>query len=264
MKRPKKVPTKRSPTVDSLCKLGLAYGRLRRYEQAKEAFSRAIQLDPDQAGPIFQLGSLLVEAGDLPNALICHMRAVSLAPTSVPMRWALAKVLADTGRIDAAVEQYQQVLASCLVELSPVSTIELKAETLVRLGSAQSKQGKYTQAVESYQRALEAQPSLASVPSKLAYALFRSGRCEDSLECLERAVAEFPELYANHSSLVYAAHFSPRYSAEQLFELGRGWSERHARPLVEKRRAHSLDRSPERRLRVGYVSPDFRDHVQRL
>ncbi len=40
--------------------------------------------------------------------------------------------------------------------------------------------------------------------------------------------------------------------------------DRHARLLAAQAPAHENDRSPERRLRIGYVSPDFRAHVQSL
>ncbi len=39
------------------------------------------------------------------------------------------------------------------------------------------------------------------------------------------------------------------------------WAARHVAPLAPTRRPHANDRDPERRLRVGYVSPDLREHA---
>ena len=57
--------------------------------------------------------------------------------------------------------------------------------------------------------------------------------------------------------------FCPGYDkARPIYEECRRWNQQHARPLAKFIRPHGNDTAPERRLRIGYVSPDFRDHCQ--
>jgi len=65
-----------------------------------------------------------------------------------------------------------------------------------------------------------------------------------------------------HSNLLYTRVFCPGYDAQAIFEEHRRWSRQHAEPLARFIQPHSNDRSLHRRLRIGYVSPDFRDHAE--
>jgi predicted O-linked N-acetylglucosamine transferase (SPINDLY family) len=55
-------------------------------------------------------------------------------------------------------------------------------------------------------------------------------------------------------------HYSPDYDAEALYTEARRWASCHAEVLRRQRRSYANERSPEKRLRIGYVSSDLRQH----
>ena len=134
------------------------------------------------------------------------------------------------------------------------------AEAHNSLGVALGDRGQLPKAVEHYLEALRLKPDYAEAHSNLGSALKDEGDLDEAIACFDRAMALKPGDAWIHSNLVYTLMFCPDYDAEALYQEHRRWNQLHAGPLAKFIQPHRNDRSPERRLRIGYLSPDFRGH----
>ncbi len=123
-------------------------------------------------------------------------------------------------------------------------------------------QGKLDEAVACYRRALQLKPDYAEAHSNLGNALKDQGKLDEAVACYRRALQLKPDLDTGYSNLLYTLVFCPGYDAQAIFEEHRRWSRQYTEPLARFIQSHSNDRSLRRRLRIGYVSPDFREHAE--
>jgi predicted O-linked N-acetylglucosamine transferase (SPINDLY family) len=102
---------------------------------------------------------------------------------------------------------------------------------------------------------------MPGVHGNLAIALHMQGRVRESLEHHRREMEVNPGSSLHHSNYLYCLNFDPDCGPQTIFDEHRAWAARHADPLTAAAVPHAPDRSPDRRLRIGYVSPHFRDHA---
>src|SRR5207245_461556 len=135
------------------------------------------------------------------------------------------------------------------------------AEAHNSLGIALLAQGKLDEAVACYQRAIRLQPDYAAAYQNLGTALNSNGELDEALAAFRKAIQLTPDAVHIHSCIVFNLHYHPGYDAGTIFEECRRWNQQHAEPLKSSILPHCNVPDPQRRLRIGYLSPDFRDHV---
>ncbi len=119
--------------------------------------------------------------------------------------------------------------------------------------------GRLDQAEDVYRCILAGDPNQAGVLNNLANVLKDSGRIEEAVDCCREALAMEPGSAEIHSSLCYKLHFHPGYDRAAIFRELCEWDRRHGGDAPGE---YPGDRSPDRRLRIGYVSPDFYGHAE--
>ena len=164
----------------------------------------------------------------------------------------LGVLLRQRGRASEAIEQLREAAA-----LAPDD-----APTQHNLGAALGEAGALGEAVAHYERALAIAPNYALAWKNLAVALQRQARLGDAIEASRRAIALDPSLRGVHSNLLFLLTHSSDHDPAAVFTEHRRWAIQHADHLAPERWADDgRDRDSSKRLRVGYVSPDFREHA---
>ena len=141
--------------------------------------------------------------------------------------------------------------------------LELKPDNvkaLNNLGLALAGQGKLDEAVDGYRRAVELKPDHANAHNNLGLALMNQGKLDEAVTAYRKALELEPDHANAHNNLLLCMNYDAQTSQHEILAESRRWDDVHAVPRAADERSHPADRNAERRLRVGYVSPDFRRH----
>jgi predicted O-linked N-acetylglucosamine transferase (SPINDLY family) len=261
-----------------------SHHRADRLALAEAAYRAVLVRDPDNAGALHLLGMLCHESGRQDEAIVLLLRAVELSPAAPHFRCNLAAVLGACGRAGEAIPHLREAirLRPSIPQLHNNLGVSLEAidrlaeadaayrealrldaayaEAHFNLGNVLQKRGDVAGALARYLHVLELKANHGGALNNAAGLFCESGRSDEAVACYRRLVALRPYDGSVHSSLLYTLHYLAGSDARSLYAEHVAWGERHAAPLRNAWLPHENDRSPGRRLRVGYVSPDFRSH----
>lgn len=227
---------------------GNALRKLGRIDAAIRAYETAVELCPDSAGAHVNLATAHMQQADMTNACRHYRIAAELKPDWAEPWFGLGCALESPASGDAAIDAYRKAL-----ELDPGHG--MAASNLSRLLLAQADS---LGAHRVLTRLLKTSPDNRFAWLALADVEAQVGHADRAIAIYQRPALVEREDFALRSACLFTLNFVTDVGVDAILadhvQFGRDLAA--STSLLPQRHA----RDPDKRLRIGYVSPDFRRH----
>lgn len=250
-----------------------------------DQLKQAAKANPRNPATHYELGNALLKNGQAAEALNSYRTALKLAPGHPQILLQLGNAQAALGHYQEAALQFQATLRA-----DPV-----QPGAHYNLGNALREMGLAEQAAASYRAALQLTPQDADIHNNLGNVLRELGRLDEAIACYQQALSLNPRLHHARMHLLHQrmhccdwtgletevaeirrlvreepeAQISPfaflalpGTTAEEQRRCAENWAHTRLAPLAHQSlgSVQSVAKHPDGKLRIGYLSADFRQH----
>jgi len=224
--------------------------RLLEQREAVEALAcldRAIELQPDTASHHYNRGNALLQLQRWSEALASYRLSLSLQSDNQACELQLGLALHSAGLTQEAIAHYRDMLHRRPADLSAATNLGAMLQAECDLDGA----------AEAFQHALRIEPNNTIPLNNLAVIHKELGETGPAIQLLRRCVELQSDSKEIRSNLILIMHYDPATTDGALAEQHAEWNRRH----VPATTPHANPPIPTRKLRIGFISPDLRDHV---
>ena len=176
--------------ADTHNNMGVALKEQGRIDEAIESYNKALSIQPDFSEAYNNMGNALNKLGKHGEAIEVFNKALSIKPNNAESYNNLGNALQKEGKLDKAIEAYKKALS-----IQPDY-----AESYNNMGVALQKQGKLDEAIKAYIKALSIQPKYAEANKNMGIALNEQGKLDEAIEAYYSALKikpDYSEVYNN-------------------------------------------------------------------
>jgi len=196
-------------------------------------------------------GNTLLLQGQPEQAVEHYRQALLLMPDYAIAHYNLGNALSAQGKLDEAVASYQAAILHKPDFVEAYGNLGNMLHALKRLDES----------VQCFHKALEINPSDPELHLNLGNALRKQGKPEQAIDCFRRALVLNPAHAIAFSNLLFTLQNQPNHPPAEVFAEHQRYAQHFETPVKPFWQAHANTPDPERRLKVGYVSGDFRQHA---
>ncbi len=194
-------------------------------------------------------GLVKSKLGDSLQAVEFLSQAVKISPGDPRCHFNLGIVLEKSGQKDAAVRSYIKA-----VELSPDYIPAMN-----NLAGIYKHSGRLLEAEAICRKCIDSNPERYEPYSTLGNLLVSARRHDEAIGFYRKALAINPDCAKTHSNLLLCLNYCDNASSEEIFREHLEWGRALAAKFY-KPGEYANARTSDKKLRIGYVSADFKRH----
>lgn len=275
----------KSDSFEAICNLGNAFKSVGELEAATVFYRQALDIRPENADIHYNLGNLLQQQGKISDAITAFEQALQFRPDFPAAQHNLGNAYKNEGNYAAAEHCYKQLLVKQGADADVYNNLGLTkeaqgltdeaiyyfkeavniqpnfADAHNNLGIAHSLVLNYEAAEACFLKAIAIDPSSAKTYTNLGKVLMDQGKSNEAINAFRQALAIKRDCMEAYSNLLFALSLDPNCDVAAHQRERKQWADIHEAPIIKPDVVHANLADPKRRLRIGYVSADFRQHA---